>query len=180
MADAATLGRDPGLQQWAPGPRERRRVPALQRLQRDTGARRVDEPAVPDIDARVTDFGRFGASPAAAEEEHIPGEQVGARRSGRASSPRRSSRTSFCRSGCRRAAALLRTALSCRHATRTPSNRSHREPSPVRPGPWRSKASGSTRRCPPTRTGIRRNGERAPSTARCQSSSSGGENVRLS
>ena len=39
-------------------PGERRRVPALQRLQRHARARRVDEPAVADVDPRVADLER--------------------------------------------------------------------------------------------------------------------------
>ena len=66
LATTATLlGREPCLEQRPPGPGERRRVPALQRLQRHARARRVDEPAVADVDPGVADLER--ASTAARE-----------------------------------------------------------------------------------------------------------------
>ena len=53
------LRRRPDFGQRPARPGERRRVPALERLQRHAAARGVDEPAVADVDARVPDLPRL-------------------------------------------------------------------------------------------------------------------------
>src|SRR5204863_627927 len=57
-------------------PREPLAVPARELGDRHSVPRRVDEPAVAEVDAGVVDLGRPGTRPVGPEEEHVAGGEL--------------------------------------------------------------------------------------------------------
>src|SRR5471032_822631 len=66
-----------GLGERPPGPRELALVPPVERRERHALARRLDEPAVADVDGRVVDLRRLRPRPLRPEEEDVGGLEVG-------------------------------------------------------------------------------------------------------
>src|SRR5690242_8484023 len=63
--------REPGFGERTPSPGEAVAVPTLQRRNRDAVLRRMDEPAVAEVDAGVVDLARLRPLAVRAPEEHV-------------------------------------------------------------------------------------------------------------
>src|SRR5581483_635841 len=73
------LRRQSGFGERSSRPRELACVPPVESRDCDAVARRVDEPAVPEVDAHVADLCGLRAWAAVAEEDHVGGLETGER-----------------------------------------------------------------------------------------------------